>query len=81
LSVPGETIGWFPGDIPEDKSLRESYEQLQFVSRRITEYFSSLGYKPPAPVAVMPDNEYLAERLTLKMVQWVGAGQLNNSAQ
>jgi len=30
---------------------------------------SSLGYKPPAPEAFMPNNEYLMERLTLKVVQ------------
>ena len=30
---------------------------------------SSLGYKPPAPETVMPNNRYLAGRLTLKVVQ------------
>jgi len=30
---------------------------------------SSLGYKPPAPEAFMPNNGYLMERLTLKVVQ------------
>lgn len=30
---------------------------------------SSLGYKPPAPEAIMPNNEYLGGRLTLKVVQ------------
>jgi transposase InsO family protein len=30
---------------------------------------SSLGYKPPAPEAVMPKNGYFPERLTLEVVQ------------
>lgn len=30
---------------------------------------SSLGYKPPAPEAVLPKGRYLMKRLTLKVVQ------------
>jgi len=30
---------------------------------------SSLGYKPPAPEAIMPSGKYLMGRLTLKVVQ------------
>jgi transposase InsO family protein len=30
---------------------------------------SSLGYKPPAPEAIMSNNKYLMGRLTLKVVQ------------
>jgi transposase InsO family protein len=30
---------------------------------------SSLGYKPPAPEAIMPGGKYLMGRLTLKVVQ------------
>ena len=29
----------------------------------------SLGYKPPAPETIMPNNGYLGGRLTLKVVQ------------
>jgi transposase InsO family protein len=31
--------------------------------------YSSLGYKPPAPEAVMPNDKYCAGNLTLKVVQ------------
>jgi putative transposase len=30
---------------------------------------SSLGYRPPAPEAIIPSNEYFMEGLTLKLVQ------------
>ncbi len=30
---------------------------------------SSLGYRPPAPETVVPNNGYLVEGLTLKVVQ------------
>ena len=30
---------------------------------------SALGYKPPAPEAIMPNNGHLGERLTLEVVQ------------